>query len=118
MNENDNIDNSTSFDVYQYSNLDMEENNTLKSQEEKMNLIIDKSSSIVKKIKEMGKEISADLQSQNKILDEIGLTMSRTNSQLKKNNSKIDDVLVKTSTCTLITLAVIQIIFIVILILL
>ena len=116
MKENDNTDNSTSFENNQY-NLDMEDS-ILKSHEEKMNTMIDSSNAIVKKIKEMSKEINADLQSQNQILDEIGITMSQTNLQLKKNNSKIDDILVKTSTCTLIFLAFIQIIAIIFLILL
>ena len=78
-----------------------------------MNKMIETSHSIVKKIKEMSKDISSDLKSQNKILNEIGLSLSRTNSHLKKNNSKIDEFLSKTSNFSLVMLAIIQIIAIV-----
>ena len=82
-----------------------------------MNKMIETSHSIVKKIKEMSKDISSDLKSQNKILNEIGLSLSRTNSQLIKNTAKIDEMSIKTSTCSLVMLAIFQIIIIVFLVL-
>ena len=106
---------NSSFDNSQYN---LGESSILKVHEENMDSMIENSHSIVKKIKEIGKEISSDLQSQNKILNDIGVTMLRTDSQLKKNNSKIDDILTKTSTCSLIMLAILQIIAIIFLILL
>ena len=112
MKESD-LDNS-SFDK-QFNN---DEKSLLNSHDEKMESMIENSHSIIKKIKQMSKEITSDLQSQNKIINDIGITMSRTDLQLKKNNSKIDDILVKTSMCSLITLAIIQVIAIIILILL
>ena len=82
-----------------------------------MNKMIETSHSIVKKIKEMSKDISSDLKSQNKILNEIGLSLSRTNSQLIKNTAKIDEMSIKISTCSLVMLAIFQIIIIVFLVL-
>ena len=108
-------ENSSSFDINQSNN---DEKIFLKVHDEKMNSMIDNSYSVIKKIKEMGKEISSDLNSQNKILENIGLSLSRTTTQLKKNTSKIDEILAKTSTCTLIMLTIVQIIAIVFLILL
>ena len=108
-------DENSSFDNKQSNN---DENLFLKRHEEKMNSMIDNSYSVIKKIKEMGKEISSDLKSQNKLLGDIGLSLSRTTSQLKKNTSKIDEILSRTSTCSLIMLSIAQIIAIVLLILL
>ena len=97
---------------------DYGERSKLKNHEENMNIIIDKSQEFIEKIEKMSKEISSDLQTQNKILNDLGEKMSKTNSHLKKNTSKINDLLNKTSNCTLIMLATIQIIAIIFLILL
>ena len=110
-------DENSSFDI----NINQSNNDDklfIKGHEEKMNSMIDNSYAVIKKLKEMGKEISSDLNSQNKILENIGLSLSRTTTQLKKNTSKIDEILAKTSTCTLIMLTIVQIIAIVFLILL
>ena len=110
-------DENSSFDI----NINQSNNDDklfIKGHEEKMNSMIENSYSVIKKIKEMGKEISSDLNSQNKILENIGLSLSRTTTQLKKNTSKIDEILAKTSTCSLIMLTIVQIIAIVLLILL
>ena len=108
-------ENSSSFDINQSNN---DEKIFLKGHDEKMNSMIDNSYSVIKKIKEMGKEISSELNSQNKLLENIGLSLSRTTTQLKKDTSKIDEILAKTSTCTLVMLSIAQIIAIVFLILL
>ena len=101
-----------------FNNSDDEKLNLKEHEHDKnMNKMIETSHSIVKKIKEMSKDISSDLKSQNKMLNEIGLSLSRTNSQLIKNTSKIDEMSIKTSTCSLAILAIFQIIIIVFLIL-
>ena len=96
----------------------VEEQNTLNLHEEKMNKMIENSQNIVKQIKQMSKEISNDLKFQNKLINEIEVSVNKTDSELKKNTSKIDEILLKTSTCSLIVSAIIQIIVIVFLILL
>ena len=79
----------------------------------KMDNLIDEGHGILKKLKEMGKEIDSDLKAQNIIINNIGETMARTDSIIKKNNSRIDDIINKTSTCTLIASIVIQILIII-----
>ena len=108
---------------YEYSpfntnKLNFDEETFLNNHEEKMDKMVENSHNIVKQIKQMNQEISKDLQFQNKLINEIGLTISKTDDQLKKNSSKIDDILLKTSTCTLIISAIIQVIVIIFLILL
>ena len=106
------------YTYYNNNNLITDETDFLNNHEEKMDKIIENSQNIVKQIKQMSQEISSDLQFQNKLINEIGLTVSKTDSELKKNNSKIDDILLKTSTCTLIISAIIQVIVIIFLVLL
>ena len=79
----------------------------------KMDNLIDESHGIVKRLKEMGKEIDSDLKAQNLIINNIGETMIRTDTAIKKNNSKIDEIINKTSSCTLIASIVIQILIII-----
>ena len=95
-----------------------DETTFLNNHEKKMDKIIENSHNIVKQIKQMGQEISSDLQFQNKLINEIGLTVSKTDSKLKKNNSKIDEILFRTSTCSLIVSIIIQVCVIIFLILL
>ncbi len=90
----------------------------LDEHEEKMDKMVENSYSIAKQIKQMSQEISSDLKFQNKLISEIGLTVTKTDNELKKNNSKIEDILLKTSSCTLIVSAIIQIIVIIFLMLL
>ena len=86
--------------------------------EEKMGKMLENSHSIVKQIKKMSQEISKDLKFQNQLISEIGETVNKTDLELKKNNSKIEQILLKTSSCSLIVSAIIQVIVIVFLILL
>jgi hypothetical protein len=116
MKENDKDD--STFDINETNKSAMSEPNILNIHEEKVGKMLENSHNIVKQIKQMSQEISSDLQFQNKLINEIGLTVSKTDSQLKKNNSKIDDILLKTSTCTLIISAIIQVIVIIFLVLL
>ena len=85
----------------------------LNNHEEKMDKMVEYSQNIAKKIKLMNQEISSELQFQNKLVNEIGLTVGKTNSELKKNNSKIDEILLKTSTFSLLISAIIQVIVII-----
>ena len=106
------------YSPFNNNNFQINEEMLLKKHEEKTEKLVEESNNIVKQIKQMSQEISSDLQFQNKLINEIGLTVSKTDSQLKKNNSKIDDILLKTSTCTLIISAIIQVIVIIFLVLL
>ena len=106
------------YSPFNNNNFKINEEMLLKKHEEKAEKLVEESNNIVKQIKQMSQEISSDLQFQNKLINEIGLTVSKTDSQLKKNNSKIDDILLKTSTCTLIISAIIQVIVIIFLVLL
>ena len=110
-------ENNDYYSLYD-NNINNDETTFLNKHEEKMDRMVENSQSIVKQIKQMNKEIYSDLQFQNKLINEIGLTVSKTDSQLKKNNSKIDDILLKTSTCSLIVSAIIQVLVIIFLILL
>ena len=94
------------------------ESNIINSHEEKIGKMLDKSQSIVKQIKILSQEISNDLKSQNKLINEIGLTVNKTDEELKKNTSKIEQILLKTSSCSLIISAIIQVFVIIFLILL
>ena len=94
------------------------ESNIINTHEAKIGEMLDKSQSIVKQIKILSQEISNDLKSQNKLINEIGLTVNKTDDELKKNTSKIEQILLKTSTCSLIISAIIQVFVIIFLILL
>ena len=85
------------------------ESNIINSHEENMGKMLDKSQSIVTQIKKLSQEISKDLKSQNKLINEIGLTVNKTDEELKKNTSKIEQILLKTSTCSFIISAIIQV---------
>lgn len=100
------------------NNNEYDEATILDEHEEKMDKMVENSYSIAKQIKQMSQEISSDLKFQNKLISEIGLTVTKTDNELKKNNSKIEDILLKTSSCTLIVSAIIQIIVIIFLMLL
>ena len=117
MKDFDNSNNSA-YDIRLENNLTLDENSIFNIHEQKMEDMIDRSHSIVKKIKKMSEEINSDLQFQNKIINDIGIIMSKTDNQLNKNNSKIEDILGKTSSCSLIILAFIQVMAIIFLILL
>ncbi len=93
------------------------DSNIINTHEEKIGKMLDKSQSIVKQIKLLSQEISKDLKSQNKLINEIGLTVNKTDEELKKNTSKIEQILLKTSTCSLIISAIIQVFVIIFLIL-
>ena len=110
-------ENNKDYYTYYNNNLINDETEFLNNHEEKMDKIIENSQNIVKQIKQMNQEISSDLKFQNKLITDIGLTITKTDSELKRNNSKIDEILLKTSTCTLITSAIIQVIVIIFLIL-
>ena len=115
MKENNNYD----YSPYDYNkSVINDETELLNRHEKKVEKYIENSQSIVKQIKQMSQEITSDLQFQNKLINEIGLTVSKTDSELKKNNSKIDDILLRTSTFSLIVSAVIQVIVILFLVLL
>ena len=55
----------------------------------------------------MSDEISEDLKFQNKLISDISETVNKTDFQMKKNTSKIEEVLLKTSTCSLIVSAIV-----------
>ena len=95
---------------------DQERESIFNIHDAKMDSMLENSQAIIKKIKEMSKEIKSDLQSQNKYLHEIGISLSKTDLQLRKNNSKIDEFLSRRSTCSLIFLTIAQIIAIICLI--
>ncbi len=90
-----------------------DETSLLNVHEKKMDKMIENSQNITKQIKQMSQELSSDLKYQNKLISEIGLTVSKTDNELKNNNSKIDDILLKTSSFSLIVSAVIQVIVII-----
>ena len=106
------------LDFTETNNSTTEESNLLNMHEEKMGKMLENSQNIVKRIKQMSQEISNDLKFQNKLINEIGTTVNNTDIELKKNNSKIEQILLKTSTCSLIVSAIIQVIVIIFLILL
>ena len=105
---------NSSFDTNNRLNFD--ERNILTSHEEKMDSMLENNHLIVKKIKQMGKEISSNLQSQNEIIYDLGLKLSSTDLTLKKSNSKINDILGGTSICFLVILTIIQVMIIIFLI--
>lgn len=114
MKENNNYD----YYPFDYNKSINDETYLLNRHEKKVEKYIENSQSIVKQIKQMNQELNSDLQFQNKLISEIGLTIAKNDSELKKNNSKIDDILLRTSTFSLIVSAVIQVIVIVFLVLL
>ena len=116
MKENDKDD--STFDINETNKSAMSEPNILNIHEEKVGKMLENSHNIVKQIKQMSQEISNDLKFQNKLIYEIGQTVDKTDTQLKKNTSKVEQILLKTSTCSLIVSAIIQVIVIVFLILL
>ena len=116
MKENDKDD--STFDINETNKSAMSEPNILNIHEEKVGKMLENSHNIVKQIKQMSQEISNDLKFQNKLIYEIGQTVDKTDIELKKNTSKVEQILLKTSTCSLIVSAIIQVIVIVFLILL
>ena len=115
MKENDKDD--STFDINETNKSAMSEPNILNIHEEKVGKMLENSHNIVKQIKQMSQEISNDLKFQNKLIYEIGQTVDKTDTELKKNTSKVEQILLKTSTCSLIVSAIIQVIVIVFLIL-
>ena len=111
-------ENNDYYTDYDKDKLNSDETTFLNKHEKKMDKMIENSQNIVKQIKQMNQEISSDLQFQNNLISEIGLTVSKTDSELKKNNSKIDEILLRTSTCSLIVSIIIQVFVIIFLILL
>ena len=116
MKENDKDD--STYDLNEGNKSAISEPNVLNLHEEKVGKMLENSHNIVKQIKLMSQEISKDLKFQNKLIYEIGQTVNKTDNELKKNTSKIEQILLKTSTCSLIVSAIIQVIVIVFLILL
>jgi predicted PurR-regulated permease PerM len=117
MKEKD-IDDST-IDIKDINKSTIVDSNAIyNTHEEKMMKMLENSQNIVKQIKQMSKEISNDLKFQNKLINDIGVTVNKTDLDLKKNTSKIEQILLKTSTCSLITSAIIQVIVIIFIILL
>ena len=106
------------LDFTETNNSTIEESNLLNMHEEKMGKMLENSQNIIKRIKQMSQEISNDLKFQNKLINEIGTTVNNADIELKKNNSKIEQILLKTTTCSLIVSAIIQVIVIIFLILL
>ena len=111
-------ENNDYYTDYDKDKLNSDETTFLNKHEKKMDKMIENSQNIVKQIKQMNQEISSDLQFQNKLISEIGLTLFKKDSELKKNNSKIDEILLRTSTCSLIVSIIIQVFVIIFLILL
>ena len=97
--------------------LNFDEKNILSSHDERMDSMLENNHLIVKKIKQMGKEISSNLQNQNEIINDLGIKLSSTDLRLKKNNSKINDILGGTSICFLVVLTIIQVMIVIFLIL-
>ena len=82
-----------------------------KTEEEKLR----ENSEIVKQIKELNLLIMDNLSSQNKTLNEIDNEMDILQSKINKNTSKIDNLMSKTSICSLILSAVVQVVIIILL---
>ena len=108
MKENDKDD--STYDLNEGNKSAISEPNVLNIHEEKVGKMLENSHNIVKQIKLMSQEISKDLKFQNKLIYEIGQTVNKTDNELKKNTSKIEQILLKTSTCSLIVSAIIQVI--------
>ena len=113
MKESD-LENS-SFDNNNRLNFD-ERRSSLNSHEERMDSMLENNHLIVNKIKQMGKEITSNLRNQNEIINDLGIKLSSTDLILKKNNSKINDILGGTSICFLVVLTIIQVMIIIFLI--
>ena len=106
---------NSSFDINSRLNFD-ERRSSLNSHEERMDSMLENNHLIVKKIKQMGKEINSNLQNQNDIINDLGIKLSSTDLTLKKNNSKINDILGGTSICFLVVLTIVQVMIIIFLI--
>ena len=64
----------------------------------------------------MNKEISSEIQTHNVLISKLDNNMNIANEDLKKNSSKIEEILKKTSSYTLIIAMIIQVIVIIFLI--
>ena len=88
----------------------------IEEHEKKSNNMIDEGHDLIKKIKEMNKEISSEIQTHNVLISKLDNNMNIANEDLKKNSSKIEEILKKTSSYTLIIAMIIQVIVIIFLI--
>ena len=88
----------------------------IEEHEKKSNNMIDEGHDLIKKIKEMNKEISSEIQTHNVLISKLDNNMNIENEDLKKNSSKIEEILKKTSSYTLIIAMIIQVIVIIFLI--
>ena len=84
----------------------------IEEHEKKSNNMIDEGHNLIKKIKEMNKEISSEIQQHNILISKLDNNMNIANENLKKNSSKIEEILKRTSSYTLIIAMIIQLIVI------
>ena len=84
--------------------------------EKKSNNMIDQGHDLIKKIKEMNKEISSEIQAHNILISKLDNNMTSANENLKKNSNKIEEILKKTSSYSLVIAMIIQVIVILFLI--
>ena len=88
----------------------------IEEHEKKSNSMIDQGHDLIKKIKEMNKEISSEIQAHNILISKLDNNMSSANENLKKNSNKIEEILKRTSSYSLVIAMIIQVIVILFLI--
>jgi predicted transcriptional regulator len=88
----------------------------IEEHEKKSNNMIDQGHDLIKKIKEMNKEISSEIQAHNILISKLDNNMTSANENLKKNSNKIEEILKKTSSYSLVIAMIIQVIVILFLI--
>ncbi len=96
----------------------MESNNNISSPEEvleyidnhnnKANLMIDEGHDIIEQIKKMNQEISSEIKTQNVIIDNLSNNINKGQKLSDDGLSKLDKMLVKTSTTKQIVFMIIQ----------
>lgn len=96
----------------------MESNNNISSPEEvleyidnhnnKVNLMIDEGHDIIEQIKKMNQEISSEIKTQNVIIDNLSNNINKGQKLSDDGLSKLDKMLVKTSTTKQIVFMIIQ----------
>ena len=79
---------------------------------QRSNDMVDESRDVLSKIVKMNKEIANEIDQQNKVISSLDKQIDKGEEIIKSNNSKLDDLMKKTSNYTLITTMVIQIIVI------
>ena len=68
----------------------------IEEHEKKSNNMIDEGHDLIKKIKEMNKEISSEIQTHNVLISKLDNNMNIANEDLKKNYSEIEEILKRT----------------------